>query len=68
MTSYQILTKITAEDIICKLISMGYGNEDLILKKPLHILISRYKWFVANEEEKLKMYRSMCPLYLNKSK
>ena len=61
MISYRILNRITAEDIICNLIRWGYGTENDILDKDLHIILSRYKWFSKNEEEERKRNKFNCP-------
>jgi len=61
-----VLTRQTAEDLVCRLISWGYDHEDNIVKKPLHIILSRYKWFKKLKEDETKyemsmMNRMTCP-------
>ncbi|HRT03442.1 MAG TPA: hypothetical protein P5513_05840 [Candidatus Diapherotrites archaeon] len=52
---------------MCRLISWGYDTEDNIIKKPLHTILSRYKWFKKLKEEELKnemniLSQLYCPL------
>jgi len=61
------MTRTTAEDIVCGLIKWGYGSEDQILNKPLHIIMSRYRWFMKYDEEERKR-QPQCPLMSNKKK
>jgi hypothetical protein len=64
MNSYRILQRTTAVDIICLLIKFGYDNEDNILRKPLHTLISRLNWFIEDDKRD-KANRQTCPLMGN---
>jgi len=44
------------------LINWGYDIEDNILKKPLHTIISRYRWFAKKrKEEKEEQLKFQCP-------
>ena len=58
--------------MICRLIKWGYDSEDNIIKKPLHTIISRYKWFKKDYEDEMKRQRESmhyCPfMSSNKSK
>jgi hypothetical protein len=58
---------------VCRLISWGYDYEDNIVKKPLHIVLSRYKWFKKLKEEEAKaemaiLSRQTCPLMTRSKK
>jgi hypothetical protein len=43
------------------LIKYGYGNEDDILKKPLHTLLERLKWFVEEDKKDKQNNQFQCP-------
>jgi hypothetical protein len=44
------------------LIRFGYGDEDSILRKPLHILLERLKWFFEEERKEKQNNQFQCPL------
>ena len=59
------MTRTTARDIICRLIKWGYDNEDNIRKRPVHLILERYKWFEEDyrkEKEQEAKNSFVCPL------
>ena len=53
---------------MCLLIKYGYGSEDEIMVKPLHILLSRLKWFAEDEKRERINRQNSCPFMSNNKK